>query len=153
MEHNQAIGKRWRANGIVSERKYNPITRKLLSEKISFYEEWYNSSNPLEFYRDMLTKMYPSASIVNVSAKNIAIFLEGLLDGQNKRVLNDQEKNYVRSKMRAFKIDQRHSNELPSVTRINNYLKKEKLVYSIESTRVTINGERKRYWQIVKHIT
>ncbi|WP_169786345.1 DEAD/DEAH box helicase family protein [Viridibacillus arvi] len=151
-EHKQVIGERFRESGVISERKYNPITKKLLNEKLTFYKAIYDSKNVLEYYREMLKEMYPCATVTNISAVKVVEFFEELFQGKNVYTLDEEQKDLLKAKMKEIQIDRRHSNEVPSLLRINNYLKKEQLPYVIKSKKTRINGNQKRVWQLLKYI-
>ncbi|VEI06071.1 DEAD/DEAH box helicase family protein [Kurthia zopfii] len=150
MEHNHAFGKRFRKGGVISEREYNPITKKLLEEKIAFFKGMYEAKNLIEFYRGFLIEMYPDKKIINYKALEFDYFLESLIGEVESINLTNIQQQQLRFKMKELRIDPRHSNELPHLNRINSFLKEEKIPYILKNPVIRIEGKQTRIWRLEK---
>lgn len=150
MKHNQVLGERFRRDGIISEKEFNPITKALLEDKLEFFNEMYYTNDLMGFYKKHLKEIYPTKDIINYKAVDIKAYLEKLMKGLLIRNLSDEQQRQLRQKMKEFKIDPKHCNELPHLKRINAFLEEEKCGYVIENPRVWIDGKQKRIWRLIK---
>lgn len=150
MKHNQALGKRFRSDGVISEKEFNPITKALLEDKLNFFKEMYYMNDLKAFYKQFLGEMYPTKAIINYKAVEIEKQLNGLMEGGLILDLSDVKQLELRQMMKDYRIDPRHSNELPHLKRINDFLKEEKVPYTIGNPRVRIEGKQKRIWRLMK---
>ncbi|WIL38005.1 DEAD/DEAH box helicase family protein [Kurthia sp. YJT4] len=150
LKHNQAFGKRFRSHGIISEKEFNPITKALLEDKLNFLKVMYYATDLMRFYKKFLSEMYPTKDIIAYKAVEIEKQLNKLMEGSTVVDLSDVKQLELRQMMKAYRIDPRHSNELPHFKRINDFLKEEKLPYIIVNPRVRIEGKQKRIWRLIK---
>lgn len=149
LNHNQALGKRFRKDGVISEKEFNPITKVLIEEKLNFLKEMYYTNDLIGFYKKYLSEMYPTKDIINYKAVGIEEYFDGLMKDKMVLDLTDIQQQQIRQKMKEFRIDSRHSNELPHLKRINDFLKEEKVPYTIKNPVVRIDGMQKRIWRLV----
>lgn len=152
LKHNQAFGKRFRSHGIISEKEFNPITKALLEDKLNFLKEMYYTTDLMSFYKKflLLSEMYPTKDINDYKAVKIEKQLNKLMEGSTVVDLSDVKQLELRQMMKAYRIDPRHSNELPHFKRINDFLKEEKVSYIIVNPRVRIEEKQKRIWRLIK---
>lgn len=150
LKHNQAFGKRFRSHGIISEKEFNPITKALLEDKLNFLKSMYYTTDLMRFYKKFLSEMYPTKDIIAYKAVEIEKQLNKLMEGSTVVDLSDVKQLELRQMMKAYRIDPRHSNELPHFKRINDFLKEEKVPYIIVNPRVRIEGKQKRIWRLIK---
>ena len=133
--------------------QYNAITRAFKEDQLEYYQRIYNAENNLEEYRKIFKEMYPHIEIINIKTLKIKQYLESLLEGQQSILLEPERKENFRKRMKGFKVDKEHPNELPALNRINDYFKKEHIEYSIESKRKTFDYGRHRCWEIIRHVS
>lgn len=152
MFHNQALGERFRSDGVISEKEFNPITKVLLEDKLNFFKEMYYTTDLIAFYKKFLGEMYPTKEIINYKAVGIEKHLHGLMKEEIVLDLSDTQQLKLRQVMKEYRIDPRHSNELPHLKRINDFLKEEKVPYTIGNPRVRIEGKQKRIWRLMKYV-
>ncbi|QOV13201.1 hypothetical protein [Viridibacillus arvi] len=97
--------------------------------------------------------MYPQAEIVYLKQDKIKQYLGQLIGEENTLLLEPNNIIEFREQMKQFKIDKVHSNELPSIKRINDYFKDNGIGFSIESVRKTLASGRYRCWEIQRHVS
>lgn len=148
LKHNLAIGERIRKDGIIQEKDFNPITKSLIEEKLSFFKGMYEAKDLLAFYKDFLKQMYPTKPIINIKSKRVEEVFKELLNGEQSLELSEAQQIELKLKLKDYIVDSKHTNEIPHLKRINNFLLKEKIPYKISNPKRRINGIEKRIWKI-----
>ena len=126
------------------------LQKHYLEDKLEFLSKMYYAKDLSAFYKEFLLKMYPTKDVINYKAVNIEKYLTDLLCGKETLDLSDQQQSELRKLMKAYRIDSRHSNELPHLKRINDFWAAEKVPYIITNPRIRKEGQQKRIWRLMK---
>lgn len=154
-KYNWALGEKDYFMGIVDCREFNPITKDCLEEKIAYYEKNYASENMCLEYEEMLTNLFPNSNVIDLEKQKIEGFLDELIN--EKEYLNfyeEEEKIFLRNKLKSLGIKPKNKINLPSINLINKFLKKHKIGYRINQKKVRLKGEKNqiRYWELIRHV-